>query len=95
MTTPPLMDALGPDMDITSDNTVPMEPTRSRRYTKHEWEAHRRTILRMYPKKGVKIRQLKEHLLREHSFSVTCVAPFAWQSNLLVTSQIWRLTSSK
>jgi hypothetical protein len=58
-------------MDDTMDDALPMEPTRSRRYTKVEWEAHRRTIVRMYPKKGVTIRELKEYMLREHSFSVT------------------------
>lgn len=74
-------------MNDTSDDALPKEPTRSRRYTKAEWEAHRGTIVGMYLKKGVTIRELKDYMLREHSFSVTWVLPFAWASSLTATNR--------
>jgi hypothetical protein len=81
------MDTFDFAMDNTSDDALPTEPTRSRRYTKVEWQAHRGTIVGMYPKKGVTIRELKEYMLREHSLSVTWVLPFAWPSSLTVTNR--------
>ena len=64
------MDIITNATEADSADMFPPHAAECHRYNRSEWEAHRITIMEMYPKKGVTIREIREHLLKESAFRV-------------------------